>query len=81
MSTVKDSEPTKAKPSDPTTFAGEALKLGGKSEDEVRRMDRNDELLFLKGSDPLLARRVNYLTDVEFRSQFDPNPQHQVVAP
>jgi type IV secretion system protein VirD4 len=49
--------------------------------DEVRRMDRNDELLFLKGADPLLARRLNYLTDVEFRGQFDPNPQHQVVAP
>ena len=49
--------------------------------DEVRRMNRNDELLFLKGSDPLLARRLNYLTDVEFRGQFDPNPQHRVVAP
>ena len=49
--------------------------------DEVRRMDRNDELLFLKGSDPLLSRRVNYLTDLEFRGQFDPNPQHQVVPP
>ena len=49
--------------------------------DEVRRMDRNDELLFLKGSEPLLARRLNYLTDLEFRGQFDPNPQHQAVAP
>jgi type IV secretory pathway TraG/TraD family ATPase VirD4 len=44
-------------------------------------MDRKDELLFLKGSDPLLARRLNYLTDVEFRVQFDANPQHQVVPP
>jgi type IV secretion system protein VirD4 len=49
--------------------------------DEVRRMDRNDELLFLKGTEPLLARRLNYLTDLEFRGQFDPNPQHQAVAP
>jgi type IV secretory pathway TraG/TraD family ATPase VirD4 len=44
-------------------------------------MDRNDELLFLKGTEPLLARRLNYLTDLEFRGQFDPNPQHQAVAP
>jgi hypothetical protein len=43
--------------------------------------DRVDhELLFLKGSDPLLAVRINYLTDAEFRGQFDPNPQHQVVV-
>ena len=48
--------------------------------DEVRRMDRDHELLFLKGSDPLLAVRINYLTDAEFRGQFDANPQHQVVA-
>lgn len=48
--------------------------------DEVRRMDRRDELLFLKGSDPIVARRLNYLTDEEFRGQFDPNPQHRPVA-
>jgi type IV secretion system protein VirD4 len=49
--------------------------------DEVRRLDRNHELLFLKGSEPLLARRINYLTDLEFSGQFDANPQHQMVTP
>ena len=48
--------------------------------DEVRRMDRNHELLFLKGVDPILAKRVNYLTDAEFRGQYDRNPQHQVIS-
>ena len=42
MSTVKDSEPTTGQTEAPTTFAAEALKMGGKSEDEVRRMGAVD---------------------------------------
>jgi type IV secretion system protein VirD4 len=47
--------------------------------DEVRRLDRGLQLLFLKGSDPILARRLDYRDDPEFRGQFDPNPQYDAV--
>jgi type IV secretion system protein VirD4 len=47
--------------------------------DEVRRLDRNLQLLFVKGGDPLLARRIDYRRDPEFGGQFDPNPQYEAV--
>jgi len=48
--------------------------------DEVRRLDRDLQLVFVKGSDPILARRINYLSDPEFRGQFDANPQYERVS-
>lgn len=48
--------------------------------DEVRRLDRDLQLVFVKGCDPILARRINYLRDMTFRGQFDPNPQYDQVS-
>lgn len=48
--------------------------------DEVRRLDRDLQLLFVKGGDPILARRIDYRRDPEFRGQFDPNPQYDLVS-
>jgi type IV secretion system protein VirD4 len=48
--------------------------------DEVRRLDRHLQLVFVKGLDPILARRLNYLREPDFRGQFDPNPHYERVA-
>ena len=48
--------------------------------DEVRRLRRERELLFVKGSAPLLVERVNYLTDREFAGRSDPNPLYSALA-
>jgi type IV secretion system protein VirD4 len=50
--------------------------------DEILRMGTDDrlQLLFLKGQDPLLARRLSYLSDPLFRDQFDANPEYAEVA-
>lgn len=47
--------------------------------DEVRRLDRGMQLLFVKGGDPILARRLDYRTDPEFRGRFDRNPLYDAV--
>jgi type IV secretion system protein VirD4 len=48
--------------------------------DEVRRLGRDLQVVFVKGSDPVLARRLDYLTDPLFRGQFDSNPQYEEVS-
>jgi len=48
--------------------------------DEVRRLPGEWELLFVKGSDPLLVRRLNYLTDAGFAARAAPNPLYAPVA-
>lgn len=48
--------------------------------DEVRRLDPGLQLLFVKGGDPILARRIDYRCDPEFQDQFDPNPQYHAVS-
>ncbi len=48
--------------------------------DEVRRLPREAELLFVKGDAPLLVERLNYLHDREFRGRADPNPLYESVA-
>src|SRR6185437_10047556 len=42
--------------------------------DEVRRLRRDQQLLFIKGTPPLLTERVNYLTDPVLLGRFDSNP-------
>jgi len=42
--------------------------------DEVRRLPRDVQLLFVKGSAPLLVDRLDYLRDPEFADRADPNP-------
>ena len=49
--------------------------------DEVRRLPRDRQLLFVKGSVPMLAERVNYLRDREFTGRADPNPLYAPVHP
>ncbi|MEP0546976.1 MAG: type IV secretory system conjugative DNA transfer family protein [Rhodothermales bacterium] len=49
--------------------------------DEVRRLPREEQLLFVKGTRPIRARKAHYLTDPEFacrrgRPLFDENPMH-----
>ena len=48
--------------------------------DEVRRLPRNAQLLFPKGTAPLLIDRLNYLRDREFGGRSDPNPLYEPVA-
>jgi len=48
--------------------------------DEVRRLPRTAEVLFVKGGAPLLVERLNYLRDPEFAERADPNPLYAVVA-
>ena len=48
--------------------------------DEVRRLGRDSELLFVKGASPLLALRTNYREDAEFLGRSDPNPLYQAVS-
>jgi type IV secretory pathway TraG/TraD family ATPase VirD4 len=48
--------------------------------DEVRRLPSEAQLVFLKGSAPLLVDRVSYLRDREFIGRWDPNPLYDPVA-
>ncbi len=48
--------------------------------DEVRRLPGEWEMLFVKGSEPLLVRRLNYLTDPCFAGRAAPNPLYAPVA-
>jgi len=48
--------------------------------DEVRRLPADAQLLFVKGSAPLLVQRLNYLRDAEFAGRADPNPLYDAVA-
>jgi type IV secretion system protein VirD4 len=48
--------------------------------DEVRRLSRERQLLFVKGSAPILAERVTYLGDREFAGKADPNPLYAPVV-
>jgi type IV secretion system protein VirD4 len=47
--------------------------------DEVRRLSREQQLLFVKGSAPILAERVSYLKDREIERKADPNPLYSPV--
>lgn len=48
--------------------------------DEVRRLESNKQLIFLRGREPLLVDRVNYLRDAEFDGRFDFNPTYTAVG-
>jgi type IV secretion system protein VirD4 len=48
--------------------------------DEVRRLPRDRELVFVAGERPVLAERISYLTDPEFAGLADPNPLYADVA-
>lgn len=53
--------------------------------DEVMRLPLPKQLLFVKGSAPLLVDKINYLTDPEFRAgnetMFDRNPMYGDAPP
>jgi type IV secretion system protein VirD4 len=49
--------------------------------DEVRRMSRSLQLLFVKGSAPLLADRLSYLRDSSLRTRADANPLYAKALP
>ena len=44
--------------------------------DEVRRLPRSSQLLFVRGAAPVLAQRLDYLEDKEYACMADPNPMH-----
>ena len=48
--------------------------------DEVRRLPREAELVFVKGEAPLLVERLKYLHDREFEGRADPNPLYDAVV-
>jgi type IV secretion system protein VirD4 len=45
--------------------------------DEVRRLPRSSQLLFVRGAAPVLAQRLDYLKDKEYACMADPNPMHE----
>lgn len=47
--------------------------------DEVRRMARGSELLFVKAQAPILARRVSYLKDEPFAERAAANPLYRQI--
>src|SRR5258708_5603796 len=48
--------------------------------DEVRRLPRERELLFVNGGAPLVVERLNYLRDPEFAGRAAPNPHYAGLA-
>ena len=44
--------------------------------DEVRRLPRESQILFARGTAPVLAERLDYLRDKEYTRMADPNPMH-----
>jgi type IV secretion system protein VirD4 len=48
--------------------------------DEVRRLDRETELLFVKAHAPILAERGSYLRDQPFKTRGDPNPLYATLS-
>jgi len=48
--------------------------------DEVRRLPRDQQVLFVKGMPPLLTRRVNYLADAPFMARAQANPLYAPVS-
>lgn len=67
-----------------STNYGESVSEKGRrllNGDEVMRLETSKQLLFVKGSAPLLVDKINYLTDPEFRGAggkvlFDSNPMY-----
>lgn len=48
--------------------------------DEVRRLPRDHQLLFIKGLAPLLTERINYLSDPTLATRAEPNPLYAPVT-
>ncbi|MDP9119830.1 MAG: type IV secretory system conjugative DNA transfer family protein [Acidobacteriota bacterium] len=44
--------------------------------DEIRRLPRDAQLLFLRGADPLLVQRLDYRADRRLARRAQPNPMH-----
>jgi type IV secretion system protein VirD4 len=44
-------------------------------------MPRNEQVLCRQGCEPVVAERLNYLTDPAYRGLFDPNPLHAARPP
>ncbi len=52
------------------------------SADEIRRLDRADEILFLEGARPVRARKIVYFTDRGFVSRrLPPSVVHPIASP
>jgi len=47
--------------------------------DEIRRLRRDQQLLFVKGMPPLLTERVNYLRDAAFAHRAEANPLYAPI--
>ena len=68
----------------PQSQRGTALNTAEKARrlllpDEVRRLARDKQLLFVKGEAPLLSDRVNYLRDACFAGRADANPLYATI--
>jgi type IV secretory pathway TraG/TraD family ATPase VirD4 len=48
--------------------------------DEVRRLGRREQLLFVKGTAPIRCRRVDYRRNPEFAGRFDQNLMYDAEA-
>ena len=48
--------------------------------DEIRRLGMMMQLLFIKGSAPLLVQRLNYMHDPVFMDRSDPNPLYNQLG-
>lgn len=48
--------------------------------DEVLRLPRDEQLVFVRGEHPVRAKKLAYHRDEEFRGLADPNPLHDTLA-
>lgn len=54
--------------------AGEFAEITGTSADEIRQIDLDQQVVVIRGGDPLRSTRFDYLADDLFKGQHDQNP-------
>jgi type IV secretion system protein VirD4 len=47
--------------------------------DEIMRMNRNEQIIFIQGHDPIMAKKIEYFREPYFQEMSCDNPQHESV--
>jgi type IV secretion system protein VirD4 len=47
--------------------------------DEIMRMNRNEQIIFIQGQDPILANKIEYFKEAYLQKIANSNPQHKSV--
>ena len=45
--------------------------------DEIMRMNRNEQIIFIQGHDPIMAKKIEYFKEPYFQEMSCTNPQHE----